>query len=253
MALGLSWTTPRDNDLGLKRVSSAAGIAVSLLPNGSVFAIEHESQGGRIMINQQLGSPVGGGIARLYLRLGGAEPSISEAAKARCGVAADRILWEEGAAGIDRRVTLWLAPDSNIWLWRVEITNRRDGDIEADAILIQDLGLGERGSLMNNEAYASQYIDHHVGHDQQCGAVIMSRQNLAHRGSHPWVLHGCLDGAAGFATDAMQVFGPAFRDADVVSCGFGQSLPSERLQHEVACAALQSRATRVRPGSSAAW
>ena len=106
---------------------------------------------------------------------------------------------------------------------------------------------------MNNEAYASQYIDHHVGHHPQCGAVIMSRQNLAHRGSHPWVLHGCLDGAAGFATDAMQVFGPAFRDADVVSCGFGQSLPSERLQHEVACAALQSRATRVRPGSSAAW
>ena len=38
MALGLIWTTPRDNDLGLKRVSTA-GIAVSLLPNGSVFAI----------------------------------------------------------------------------------------------------------------------------------------------------------------------------------------------------------------------
>jgi hypothetical protein len=36
------------------------------------------------MINQLLGSPVGGGIVRLYLRLG-AEPSISEAAKARSG------------------------------------------------------------------------------------------------------------------------------------------------------------------------
>ena len=114
MAIGLSWTTPRDSDLGLKRVSSAAGIAASLLPNGSVFAIEHESQGGRIMINQLLGSPVGGGIARLYLRLGGAEPSTSEAAKARFGVAADHILWEDGAAGIDRRVTLWLAPDSSV-------------------------------------------------------------------------------------------------------------------------------------------
>ena len=114
MAIGLSWTTPRDSDLGLKRVSSAAGIAASLLPNGSVFAIEHESQGGRIMINQLLGSPVGGGISRLYLRLGGAEPSISEAAKARCGVAEGCIVWEDVAAGIDRRVTLWLAPDSSV-------------------------------------------------------------------------------------------------------------------------------------------
>ena len=66
------------------------------------------------MINQLLGSPVGGGIARLYLRLGGAEPSTNEAAKARFGVAADHILWEDGAAGIDRRVTLWLAPDSSV-------------------------------------------------------------------------------------------------------------------------------------------
>jgi hypothetical protein len=32
-----------------------------------------------------------------------------------------------------------------VWLWHVEIVNRRDGEIEADAILIQDLGLGERG------------------------------------------------------------------------------------------------------------
>ena len=29
-------------------------------------------------------------------------------------------------------------------------------------MLLQDIGLGERGFLMNNEAYASQYIDHHV-------------------------------------------------------------------------------------------
>ena len=41
----------------------------------------------------------------------------------------------------------------------------------------------------------------------------MSRQNLAQSGGHPWVAHGCLEGAAGFATDAMQLLGPPYRDA----------------------------------------
>ena len=35
-------TTPRDGDLGLRRVANATGLAVSALPNGSLFAIEHE-------------------------------------------------------------------------------------------------------------------------------------------------------------------------------------------------------------------
>ena len=252
----LSWTTPRDIDLGLKRIG-AAGLTASVLPNGSLFAIEHESQDLRVMINQVLGSPIGGGIGRLYIRIGGPKSSISKATGCGTGVyfgaAEDRIVWEREAGELTYRATLWLAPDSAVWLWRIEIANRGEGDIECDAILIQDLGLGERGFLMNNEPYASQYIDHHVSHDSQCGPVIMSRQNLAQRGVHPWTVQGCFDGAAAFATDALQIFGPGFRDADVVAFGFGQSLPSERLQHEVACIAIQSRATTVKPGSSALW
>ena len=75
-------------------------------------------------------------------------------------------------------------------------------------ILVQDVGLGDRGFLMNNEAYASQYIDHHVARHPRCGPVVMSRQNLAQSSGHPWVAHGCFEGAAGFATDAMQLLGP---------------------------------------------
>ena len=66
---------------------------------------------------------------------------------------------------------------------------------------------------MNNEAYASQYIDHHIAIDPRLGPVVMSRQNLLQNGSYPWILHGCLDGATGFATDALQLFGPQYRDA----------------------------------------
>ena len=102
----------------------------------------------------------------------------------------------------------------NIWLWRVEVANRRDSEVPCDAILIQDLGLGDRGFLMNNEAYASQYLDHHVARHSRLNYVLMSRQNLSQGGAYPWAAHGCLEGAAGFATDFRQVMGPAHRDAD---------------------------------------
>jgi 1,2-beta-oligoglucan phosphorylase len=250
-------TTPRDNDLGLRRIANAADLSVSVLPNGCLFAIEHPHAHGRIMLNQVLGSPIGGGIARLCLRLGGSHPRIAEVggpgADVRFGAGTDRFVWEGQTDGVHHRVTLWLAPQIEAWFWHLEITNRRDAGAPCDAILVQDLGLGDRGFLMNNEAYVSQYIDHHVAVDGRLGPVIMSRQNQSQGGGHPWVAHGCLTGAAGFATDAMQLFGPAYRDADAIGCGADADLLSQRLQHEVACASLQARRVTVKPGASAAW
>jgi hypothetical protein len=249
-----SCTTPRDGDLGLGRVANATGLAVSTLPNGSLFAIEHQHEQGRIMLNQVLGSPIGGGIGRLYLRTGGPEPRIiriGPGAPGRFGAAGDRFVWDGESSGLQHRVTLWLHPKSNVWLWHLALANRGTGELPCDAILVQDLGLGGRGFLMNNEAYVSQYIDHHIAADPRLGPVVMSRQNQAQSGKHPWVALGCLDGAAAFSTDALQLFGPAYRDADSIGYVPGANLPSRRVQHEVACPALQSRAVTLKPGASA--
>jgi cellobiose phosphorylase len=251
----LKTMTPRDGDLGLRRISNGAGLSVGLLPNGTVFAIEHAVGNSRILVNQLLGSPLHGGIGRLILRVGGDAPLVVEivgpAAEVDVGVGPDRIVWAGETAGIRHLMTLWLHPSSNLWLWRVEIS--ADRDLPCDVILVQDLGLGGRGFLMNNEAYASQYIDHHVARHPDFGPVVMSRQNLAQVGRHPWVTHGCIEGAASFATDALQVFGPAFRDASRFGRRFGADLPGERLQHEVACAAIQSRPTELKAGETAGW
>jgi len=61
------------------------------------------------------------------------------------------------------------------------------------------------------------------------------------------------DGAESFATDALQLFGPAYRDADEVGLPFGESLPGVRLQHEAACAIVQSRSVELEPEEKAAW
>jgi cellobiose phosphorylase len=255
MTQSRTFTLPREDDLGLRRITNLAGLSISVLPNGCIFAIEHQHERGRTMINQVQGSPLDGGIARLYLRARAPEASVWQAvgpgAKVRFGAASDRFAWQGEASGVRHRVVLWLHPERRVWLWRLEAANTSDVDMRCDAILVQDVGLGARNFLMTNEAFASQYIDHHVARHPRFGPVVMSRQNLAQYGSNPWVAHGCLDGAAGFATDAMQLFGPAYRDAEDI--GPGIDLPGVRLQHEAVCPMIQAQAVTLKPGEQTAW
>ncbi len=250
-----SFATPRESDLGLRRISNLSGLSISVLPNGCLFAIEHGHESGRTLINQIQGSPLCGGIGRLFLRLGAAKPVVVEAVGAGAvvsfGAADDRFAWEGAAAGVRHSVSLWLHPAKNVWLWRVQVENDGAEPVTCDATLVQDVGLGARGFVMGNEAYASQYIDHHVARHPRCGPVVMSRQNLVQGGVHPWVAHGCLEGAAGFATDAMQLLGPACRDAGRIDPV--RDLPSERLQHEVACPMIRSPTVALKPGGQATW
>ena len=209
------------------------------------------------MINQTLALPIANGMGRLYLRVGGPQPTIlpvmGPEARLRVGASDDRYVWEGEESGVRHRVTLWLHPRLNAWFWRVEVVNDRERDVSCDAVFIQDLGLGDQGFLMNNEAYASQYIDHHIARHPRLNHVLMSRQNLSQGAAHPWTAHGCLEGAEGFATDFRQVMGPAYRDADQLGVPFGTSLPSVRLQYETACAALQSKAVTLEPGAATSW
>jgi cellobiose phosphorylase len=251
------WCTPREQDLGLHAIANRAGLRVSVLPNASVFAIEHRTDGGTILVNQLLASPIDGGIGRIVLRVGGDGPVNIEAvgphADVRLGIGDDRFVWEGKTRGIRHRVTLRLSPNRSAWRWSVAATNEDDVVAPMDAMFIQDLGLGVRAFVTNNEAYASQYIDQHVTRAPQFGPVIMSRQNLAQDDRHPWVMHGCLDGARAFATDAMQLFGPRHRDADGVGLAFGTTLANERLQHEVSCAAIQSTPIILEPNQTSSW
>jgi cellobiose phosphorylase len=252
-----AFVTPKRDDLPLATIGGASGLSVSLLPSGAIFAFEHVEGWRRAMIGQTLASPVGDGMTKLYLRVAGSGGESASMMGAReglsVGASEDRIVWEGETDGLGHRVTLWLHATLNVWLWRVEVTNRRAEAASCDAILVQDLGLGDPGFLMNNEAYACQYMDHHVARHESLGPVLMSRQALSQGGVFPWVAHGALDGAAGFATDFRQIVGPQRRDANGLALHFGVALPSQRLQGETACAALQSPVATLAPGETARW
>lgn len=247
------FTLPRDAQLGLRRIANRTGLAAALLPNGTLFALSHQAdeKSDLVLVNQVLGSPLAGGIGRVLLRLGGGRviEAVGPTARLQVGAGEDRFVWAGETGGLSHRVTLWLAPDTALWLWRVEVENKGVVAAEVSAVLLQDVGLGSRGFLMNNEAYASQYIDHHIARHPRLGPVVMSRQALAQGGRNPWVAHGCLEGSAGFATDAAQSFGPGFRDRAEVA----GDLPDERLQHEAACPAIASAPMTLAPGAAAAW
>jgi len=237
---------------GLRRIENSMGLAASILPNGSLFAIEHKAT----IIGQVLASSIEGGLGRVLLRIGHPAPSIIELVGPRAsvsvGVGENILVWAGETAGISHCVTLRLAADALAWVWTIKLTNNRATEIALDTILAQDLGLGSRGFLMNNEAYASQYIDHAVESHPLFGPVVLSRQNLAQDGAHPWIAQGCIDGAEAFATDAFQIYGPSYREFGRIELPFGTNLPSEILQHDVACIALQSPAATLPPGETIA-
>ncbi|MDQ0395986.1 GH36-type glycosyl hydrolase domain-containing protein [Labrys monachus] len=243
------FNVPREADLGLHTIANAAGLAISFLPNGTIFAIEH--RGSAVMVNQVLGSPLHGGIGRLYLRAGGDRPFVGEivgpSAKGRFAGGTESAEWTGEIEGVSYRVKLGLYPLDTAWLWQVELSSE-GGEVPCDVVLVQDVGLGGRGFLMGSEAYASQYLDHHIARHDSYGPVVMSRQNLSQNGRFPWLAQGCLDGAAGFATDAIELLGPDFRMTGRFARPFGTPLPSRRRQHEVGCVALQSLPLAVSPG-----
>ncbi len=249
------FATPRDDGLGLVRIENAAGLAVEALPNGTIFAITHRAPAGTIMVNQILGAPTAGGIGRILLRIGGSAPEIAtivgSGARAAFGHDGTSLSYAGSTGALAHRATLTLDAEEALWFWRIEVSNTGTERIGFDIVSAQDVGLGGRGFLMGSEAYASQYLDHHIETHPAFGPVIMTRQNLDQGGRHPWLVQGCLEGSAAYATDALQLFGAAFRLSGAIALPFGTNLPSLRLQHEVACPALQTAARQLEPGETA--
>ncbi|MBB3443577.1 cellobiose phosphorylase [Rhizobium sp. BK379] len=241
---------PRRDDLGLLTIANGTGLSISALPNGTLFSIDYGDSLGSVQINQIQGSPLSGGVGRLYLRIGGKKPATAEIvgprAQGKFGFSEAGFSWSGNVADIRYQVSLVLAPSETTWFWHVTLTHSGTEKLPADLVLVQDIGLGDRGFLMNSEAYASQYVDHHIAQHPVFGPVVMNRQNLKQGGGrNPWLAQGCLEGVSAYATDAIQLAISAAANDDRLVGPFGTDLPSQRRQHEMACPALQSKPLAV--------
>jgi len=230
-----------------------AGVAIELLENGAVFAIRH----GEVLVNQVLGSPLEGGIGNLYLRRRKRDgitfsPLLGPAAPGRFWASDDRATWEGTFAGIDYSCTLRLASRQPMWFWTIELRNATRGRARFDAVLAQDLGIAHEAAVRTSELYTSQYIDHTILEDDELGYLVCSRQNLRQGDAFPWVMHGCLDGAAGFLADGFQFYGLDFKSTNTPAALARRSLPNRIYQYEFALPTIQSRPLTLAAGGSGA-
>jgi 1,2-beta-oligoglucan phosphorylase len=231
---------------------SPAGVAIEILANGSILAIRH----GSVLVNQVLGSPVEGGLGNLYLRRRtragmAAVPLLGPASASRLRTSADAAAWEGSFDGVGYACTLRLAPGQPSWFWTVELENRRRRAVSVDAVLAQDLGIADEGAVRASELYTSQYIDHTVLEDPELGSLLCSRQNLPQGDAFPWIMHGCLDGAAGFLTDGVQFYGLEYKATNVPAALGRRTLPNRIYQYELAMPTLQSRRVVLAPAATA--
>src|SRR5262249_46658417 len=144
--------------------------------------------------------------------------------RGRSGATEQCFVWVGESRGIAHQVILQLLENQQLWRWGVQRRKDCKRVLPCEAIPLQDLRLGEPGFLMNNEAYASQYLDHYIARHPHMGPILMARQNLAQGGRHPWIAHGCLEGTVGYATDFLQLLGPAWRDAAQFAIPYGTDL-----------------------------
>ncbi len=226
-------------------------LTIELLANGSILAIRH----GDILVNQVLGSQVEGGLGNVYLRRrrrAGMSfvPLIGPSSDSRFRVSGAGAAWEGSVDGVDYTCTLRLDPRRPTWFWTVAMTNRTRRRVSLDAVLSQDLGIAAEAAVRTSELYTSQYIDHTILEDEALGYLVCSRQNLPQAGAFPWMMHGCLNGAAGFLTDGFQLLGLGYRASNVPAALGRRSLPNQTSQYELAQPTLQSRVLALAPGES---
>jgi cellobiose phosphorylase len=232
--------------------TSPSGLRVECHDNGSLRSLGL----GDIVVNLFVGNALESGPANIVLRLHGeamrSTPLLGPHSATRWHIDADRSVlegigeWE----GLRYRVALRLAADAPAWFWHVHVENTGDARVRLDLMLLQDLALAPYGAVRLNEYYVSQYIDHTPLDHSERGIVLASRQNQAVSRRFPWSAIGSLNRSVAYATDALQVHGLASR-AGLQAPALSNGLPSTRLQHEHAMAALQDAISELDAGESA--
>ena len=206
-----------------------------------------------LTVNALLASALEAGPANLWLRCWEDDgritpvPLLGPAAPGRAVHRAGRRWYQGQWRGLHYRVMLSLSKTADAWFWHVALHNQGGLAVRLDLVLVQDLALAPWAALRLNEAYVSQYLDHHPLHHRVQGWAIATRQNAAVQGRHPWLLSGSLGNAVAYATDGLQLLGRGG------AAGVGlldQPLPSSPLQHEHGLAALQEQAFVLSPGQS---
>ncbi|MFT8324091.1 GH36-type glycosyl hydrolase domain-containing protein [Oenococcus sicerae] len=213
-------------------------LQINFLPNGSIEKIISDG----IMINQVDGNLIDGSLANIYLR--NSENGkyrdtklIGPESNSEFSLTEHAAKWSGEFDGISYIVTLYLGDQK--WFWNIDLTSDSDNSKQTDIFYTQDLGLGLPSFVSSNEAYASQYIDHHI--EKKAGKIsISSRQNQSQDGRFPYLQQGAFNPLQSYATDGFQFFGKSYKATGVPESLTKAQLPNYNYQYEFSLIALQT-------------
>ena len=175
-------------------------------------------------------------------------PLLGQASPSRVAVVDDALLATGQWHGLDYALSLVLGREEATWAWHLEVVNTTDAPVRIDAVLTQDPALAPVGAVANNQYYVSQYLDLTPVDTPDHGVAVAVRQNMPGE-QVPWVVVGSLGRGVRWSTDVLQLVertagGPVWSGLD------RPDLPSTRLQHEHALAAVQDEAVVLAPGAT---
>lgn len=145
----------------------------TFLPTGDIF----EFSNGPFLINQFQGNSMDGSANNIYLRVHTAQgiesyPLLGIRSRSKLLYNHERLIYQGRIEAIDYRVTFSPAADG-IWFWHIQLSGNGE---TVDVIYGQDLGVAEKGGVLSNELYMSQYLDHSIWEGPN-GYAACSRQN----------------------------------------------------------------------------
>lgn len=193
------------------------------------------------MINQLNANTLDGNCNQLYLRVHTetgilSTPMIDSNSESEFYAASEQLTWQGKFSGVVYQVNFKLAKDGT-WFWQSSLFG--DGQ-KVDLVYGQDIGNAAKAAVRANEAYASQYIDHHVTQSSD-DIVISSRQNQPQTGCFPLVEQGALTALVGYSTDGYQFFGRDYKATNTPKALKNNQLANEVYQYEFAYIALQTK------------
>ncbi|MBS7578435.1 MULTISPECIES: amylo-alpha-1,6-glucosidase [unclassified Enterococcus] len=217
-------------------VWNKAGTSITFLDSGDLYEIKKND----IMINQLNGNFLDGSCNQIYLRIFDKEkiefiPLIGSNSQSDFYIGEEQLTWQGKFRGVAYQVSFKLA-ETGIWFWQVQLNG---SDQKVDLIYGQDIGNAQKAAVQANEAYMSQYVDHHVTkiEDQ---IVISSRQNQVQNGNFPLLEQGSLNSLVAYSTDGYQFFGTSYKATNQPEVLTKRYLANEVYQYEFAYTALQT-------------
>lgn len=208
----------------------------NFLPTGDIFEFTHAG----FLINQFQGNPMDGSANNIYLRVHTEQginsyPLLGIRSRSKLSYNHESLTFKGSIETIDYRVTF--APANNgIWFWHVQLSGNGE---KIDVVYGQDIGVAEKGGVLANELYMSQYLDHSIWEGSH-GYAVCSRQNQPQGTRFPYLQQGVLGTrAVGYSTDGMQFFGLSYK-ARYVPEALESQLQNRNYQYELSYTALQT-------------